>query len=522
MNNASYLDKNDVTRLKRLLAENPGDAALIGEGAFIRGEIAKALKDQTQRLKKDITNWRGQWWVWYVTSSMLPVIHELGRLCGSFPPEFSELKDEAKYNAWIGHANKVLQYATPSRSNILAPEYGTIKPEGASLLEDLPSARDINGKFDQLAQMYNDFSKHEVLPVFLFALGSPGDLSHIENIYMFMWFYAASLPHDEGRFAQAVALYQRAAGETFSNKDKHNEDNPVIELLCVDCLLAKIKSVAKMGESSVDGLRNLINEWEDHFIGKKDEEALSNLASGFKWLLKDARYEKELLQKMQAGGVPMGPVLQERLQLLLTIGDDAPALKSVALGDDNTLAFDNESLSWDTRRLSAFFDGLIAQNQILPYALTMEDWIPDAKLRVERGIDWSNDDAYGKIVEEIADQYEEEVSCDRRVLALLKSGKNDTFDGLLLSREVFGHIGLFVHIIKEGRTIEPHVYTLFMPVPEKNGGKMRVMKELAVDLKEIASGQNKDPKITAYIQNVRDAASQALGKAGAKEQGVVY
>ena len=333
---------------------------------------------------------------------------------------------------------------------------------------------------------------------------------------MFIWFYAASLPHDEQRFAQAVELYQRAAGETFPNENRHDKDNPFTELLCVDCLLAKIKSVVKMGESSVDGLRSLINEWEDHFVEAKNEEALSNLASGLKWMLKDARYEKELLQKMQAGGVPMKPVLQERLQLLLTIGDDAPTLKDAALGDDNTLAFDNESLSWDARRLSAFFDGLVAQNQPLPYALTMEDWLPDAKLSVERGVGWSNDDAYGKIAEEIKDQYEEEVRCDRCPLTLLKSGKNDAFDGLLLTREVFGHIGLFIHIIKEGRTIEPHIYTLFMPVPERNGKTMRAMKELAVDLKEIASGQNKDPKITAYIKNVRDAASQALGKAGAK------
>jgi hypothetical protein len=475
----------------------------------VKGEIKKTLSGQAQRLKRDVQQWEGQFWMWYAVGIVLPVMRELSLSAGAFPGYPPFLASEAQYNAMIQHAQKVLRYASPGESIFLGA-YGALNSDAEEYLNDLPDPQAVNKTFDDLASFYENLSADDNLNRWLFARET-GSLDDLEKIYLVMWFYAARIPHDEPRFARASELYRRAFGETYPVKDGR-----FAELSCLDGLLAKIKSVAKLG-GGVDGLRGEIWAWADHFIEKKDEKTLSNLASGLCWL-NLTKYEHDLLNKMFANGIPMKQEIQERLQFLNTIGDKVPKAKDWI--DKNALAFDNESLSWDKGELASFFNALAMQKRPLSYALSMNDWTPDAKLAIEKGAKWDNDEVYARIAEEIDGQYDDEVTCERRSLTMLTSVGNDNYEGLLLTREgkEYAHLGLFVYIHKEGRRINPHIYTLLLPIPEADAKTMKEAGEYAAALKAVVSGENVSQKIKDFIVNVQDIVANALGKVGAKKQ----
>jgi hypothetical protein len=441
------------------------------------------------------------------------------------PPSF--IANQEEYDALMLHAERLMEYATPTGSHIFGPD-GTLTQGMAKLLDNLPDARKVDGAFDRLAEYYGNIPDggihllDDATPRYLFA-GTPGVLEDIATIYASMWVYAVRAPHDEARFSRALELYQRAAGETFP------EGGALKSLLCVDCLLAKIYSLRKVSDGDIDALRGAINEWKKHFIELKNKdawEAVTTLAFGFRWmeLIWD---ERETLRDMAAGGVPMNPELNDRLRLLNGLNIDKyavarPVENGGAEFNENVLPVDTGSLRQDSRELAAFFDLLIAQGKPLSHALTMEDWSPKEELAIEKGTQWDNDEILKKIAEEITDEYKDTVRCERRSMAMLAQGNADIepSDGLLATREDFAHLGLFVYIVKEARMIEPHIYTLVLPTTGDTE-TMKAAQTLAVTLKGIASGENVNPKIAAFIRNVRKLVSSALSEAGAKSEQVM-
>jgi hypothetical protein len=526
-----YLSAETVTLLKQRYAVTLNyPVSRDCRDGFIKGLANELRVMQNIELNDILLRRSGRSFVLFLFRAILPMIRNWQESEGekiddfSSPPSF--IADEEKYDALQRHTERLMEYATPTGSHIFGPN-GVLTPGMAKLLDNLPDVRKVDEAFDRLAEYYGNipdggFQLHEdATPRYLFA-GTPGTLEDIATIYASMWVYAVRMPHDEVRFSRAFDLYQRVAGETFP------EGNDLKSLPCVDCLLAKIYSLRKVN-GDVDALRNAISDWENHFIGRKDKDAwaaVTTLAFGLRWmdLIWD---ERETLRKMAVGGVPMNLELNDRLRLLNGLNIDKyighAGTRSTAGGDvgfdESVLVFDTGSLRQDSREFGAFFDLLIAQGKPLSHALTTEDWQPDAELTIAKDTQWNNDEVLKEIAKEIVGEYEDSVHCERRSLAMLTQTSIGTepVDGLLVTREEFLHLGLFVYIVKDGRMIEPHIYTLVLPVIG-DAETMKTAQTLAVTLKAIASGENVNPRIATFIRNVRKLVSNALSGAGAKSE----
>jgi hypothetical protein len=430
---------------------------------------------------------------WDALSKITNIISQLSKL-------------DKQYYDFSKNAYFVREYTKYNKTNVPFLKYGAVNQEWSNILTGKESQYPDND-FDSL---FNCYHAPETLQQLLFCKESNGN-NDIQKIFMYIWLYAARTPHDAQRFSRAVELYQRVAGIKF---EKNGQS---VEPLCLDCLLAKAYSLMKIGEGNIDLMRDTFYEWIDYFIEKKDDVALSNLASGLAWL-KAEKYERELLEKMLTSGVSMSEALQDRLKKLQKKPVSAaeykgPKPKSAdshrILNDKSVLAFDNEPVNWSTDKFTEFFDYLASQNATLLYALVMnEPWKPGSPVVLPRGFEWSNEAAFDDIAREIGGEFGSSVVCEKKTAAVLLSAEHDEIDGMLITpvkaETGFDYVGLFVSIFRIGQSLDIQIYTLYLPQ-----GDVAVDKRQALSL-----NQNANPRHGAFINALRDAVVRVLADRG--------
>jgi hypothetical protein len=338
---------------------------------------------------------------------------------------------------------------------------------------------------------------------------------------MCVWLYAIKEPHDAGRFAKSVEMYQHYAEIMYEDERKETR-----KLLCLDCLLATIYKNSRFGTGLLDQMTDVITRWSDYFIKGRDAGVLFNLASGLK-LLNDAKHEHELLRKIALASIDMNEEMHARLAEFergpAPAKPKAPKAKdertNPILGDRSVFAFDDEPRSWSDEQLQLFFDACGA----IRYALSMDLWEPGGgrNLTLAPNIPWDNDVAFDCVIEAVMFAFRGEVACDRTEAALLLPQKHEMLDGVLLrfggNEAKFGHTAMFVSVFKISARLEVRIYTLYEPQ-----GSAADDKAGSLALRRSASGsQGFNPVQAAYIKEVRDVVTKAIEKA-ANDGGGLY
>lgn len=308
-------------------------------------------------------------------------------------------------------------------------------------------------------------------------------------------------PFDATKYQKIYYIWESLNFTLYKDTRTSKEDKFIIPP--IDCIFSKIIAYSRMGKGVLNQIKPDIDLWVNACLSGQNgsnSNDLVTLSSGLMWL-GEYGLELELLRKAASAGVQLKPEIQERLAFLENGGSVGPELYN----DINTDVFnyDYSSLKWSDNDFSTFFKNLIFKNEVLTYALVVEEFKKSFKAKFKTPV------TYEMMLKELnkmaEDEYLGEITCNFIKVNSLSEQFNEYDDAIIINLNQstgIKHAAILLFYNKIGVNINIQILTVFIPVKSVDG---QMNMKLAVALKQQTS-----PKVIQTLESIRDSVARQI------------